>query len=63
MCEEKGHLVQECPQISSTAVTQSEQTYIVNTKQTSCAESMLFPATNPALPQTITAETSTTAQV
>ena len=54
---EKGHLTQECPHTGSSAVAQRQQTLIVNTHQTSCADPTLFPA------QTITAETPITADI
>ena len=47
----------------SSVVAQWQQTPVVNVHQTSCADPTLFPATNPILSKTITAEAPVTAEV
>ena len=61
-CGEKVHLAQESSHTGSSAVAQSQQTPIVNSKKTSCASLTLFPATNPTVSQTITADIPITAE-
>ena len=57
MCYEGGqkeHLARECSHTGNSTITQSQQTLIISTQQTSCAGPTLLPATNPTLSQTIT---------
>ena len=54
------HLVWECPHSDNSAITQMNQTLIVNTQQANYTGPDLFLAMNLILSQTITAETPNT---
>ena len=61
--EKKGHLAQKCTHQGGSAITQRQQTPIVITQQANYTCPSLFPASNPMLSQTITAETPTTSEI
>ena len=62
-CGEKRHLTSECPHTGNSAIAQRQQIPVANTQQVSYTGPSLFPATNPTLSQTITAETPITAEI
>ena len=59
----KGHLARECPHRGNSVTIQNQPPQTTNNIHTNAIEPTLFPATNPTILQTITAENPISAEI